>query len=330
MDFRRFVQQYPSDDIAARQYLESVLWKKGRFCPHCGSMTSWVITGQSARPGLYQCIDCDKQFTVTTKTPLHSTKLPISKWLEAMYHILMSSKGVSSLVLSRLIGVSQKTAWKMAHGIREMMEERDMEPVLSGTVELDEKYLGGKPRFQRAATGIVVQHKRGKGTDKQAIFVAVERHGEVRATLIDNDSTATLEAATKAFVKPDAHLMTDQHTAYQVIAKDFAGHDYVNHGDKEYARNGIHNNTAESFNATLERAKFGVFHMISKLHMPRYVNEAMFRWNQRVPVDAIKRGKPVIVMQPLPLMERMDALMSVAFGRQLRRSANGGLRTAAA
>ena len=326
MQFRVFIEKFPSDDAEARQYLESVLWAKGRFCPHCGSLKSWVITGKTARAGLYQCIDCDKQFTVTTKTPMHSTKLPIFKWLEAMYHICMSSKGVSSVVLAKLIGVTQKTAWKMGHAIREMMASRDAAPSLTGTVELDEKYIGGKPRTERDAEGNIIKHKRGKGTDKQPVFVAVERKGQVRTRVIDDTSTATLDSATKRFVQPSAHLMTDENTAYKSIGKDFAGHETVNHGAKEFARNGVHNNTAESFNATLERAKIGVFHYISKEHLHRYLAEAEFRWNQRAPMEITRRGKPVVEMQPVSLMTRLGSALSVAFGRQLRRSKVGGLR----
>jgi transposase-like protein len=136
-------QQLPNER-ACRRYLETIIWRDGRFCRHCGSFKSWRIQGPSARDGLYECADCHGQFTVTTKTPLHSTKLPLRIWIEAMFVILTSSKGVASVALARFIGVSQKTAWKMGHAIRLLMKEAVAQP-MDGIVEVDEKYLGGNP-----------------------------------------------------------------------------------------------------------------------------------------------------------------------------------------
>ena len=151
------------DEKACRTFFESIIWQKGRHCPHCGHDRSCRLQGAKSRPGLYECYRCKRQFTVTTKTPLHSTKLPLWKWLQAMYYIVSSSKGISSVVLGRWLGVSQPTAWKMGHAIRAMMDPRaDNAPLLKGFVELDEKYFGGKPRYEKG-----VQHKGGKGTEKQ-------------------------------------------------------------------------------------------------------------------------------------------------------------------
>jgi transposase-like protein len=140
-----------------------MIWGKNRICPHCKNQISYKLSGASSKPGLYECGKCKRQFTVTTKTPMHSTKLPLWKWLQAMYYIVNSSKGVSSVFLAKWIGTSQKTAWKMGHAIRFMMApDSDHQAIFNGIVELDEKYIGGKPRYQPG-----VQHKRGKGTDKQ-------------------------------------------------------------------------------------------------------------------------------------------------------------------
>ena len=131
--------------------------------PHCGYKKSCQFNGASLRPGVYECYRCKRQFTVTTKTPMHSTKLPLWKWMQAMYYIVNSSKGISSVVLARWLGVTQTTAWKMGHAIRVMMSSgSEQEPLLNGVVELDEKYLGGKPRYR-----VGVKHKRGRGTAKQ-------------------------------------------------------------------------------------------------------------------------------------------------------------------
>ena len=152
-----------SDEDACRSFFESVLWKHGRNCPHCYCLKSYRLSGASVRSGVYECSRCKRQFTITTKTPMHSTKLPLWKWLLAMYLMLNSSKGISSVYLGKLVGISQKSAWKLGHAIRQMMAPgSELVPALSGIVELDEKYIGGKPRYEKGVT-----HKRGKGTDKQ-------------------------------------------------------------------------------------------------------------------------------------------------------------------
>jgi transposase-like protein len=162
MNIDQLRQRFPNEQ-ACRSFFESVMWQKGRYCPHCHAEKSWLLKGSSARAGLYQCSQCGRQFTVTTKTPMHSTKLPLWKWLLAMYYMVNSSKGVSSVFLAKWVGISQKSAWKLGHAIRQMMApDCRLLPALSGIVELDEKYIGGKPRFENG-----IAHKRGKGTKKQ-------------------------------------------------------------------------------------------------------------------------------------------------------------------
>lgn len=303
---------------ACRSYLEQAIWREGRVCPHCGCLDSWELSGKTTRPGLYECSGCHGHFTITTKTPMHGTKLPLWVWILAMYYILGSSKGVSSVILSRLIGVSQKTAWKLGHAIREMMDlSHEASPAVGGVVEIDEKYLGGKPRKEKRVT-----HKRGKGTAKQPILVMVERAGIVRAQTIDNDRYDSIAPVVERHVDQDSYLMTDQHQVYRRLGNQYAGHSYVNHGDLEYARGEVHNNTAESFNAILERAKQGVFHWLSKELLQRYINEVVFRWNHRQPMEK-KNGK--ISWRPLPVLEQLWSLLSHAIWRQLRRSHNGGI-----
>ena len=306
-------------ELACRSYLEQAIWRDGRVCPHCGCLDSWGLNGKTTRPGLYECSGCHGHFTVTTKTPMHCTKLPLWTWILAMYYVLSSSKGVSSVILSRLVGVSQKTSWKLGHAIREMMDmSHEALPAVGGVVEIDEKYLGGKPRKEKG-----VAHKRGKGTDKQPILVMVERAGIVRAQTIDNDSYASIAPVVERHVDLDSYLMTDQHQVYQRLSTQYAGHSYVNHGDQEYARGEVHNNTAESFNAILERAKQGVFHWLSKDHLQRYINEVVFRWNHRQPFEK-KNGKPS--WRPLPILDQLWSLLSHAVWRQVKRSHVGGIR----
>lgn len=323
MNINEFRNLFPNEEIC-RQYLEKVIWHHGRVCPHCGNLKSWLLSGLSSRKGLYECSGCDKQFTVTTKTPLHSTKLPLRTWLMAMYFMVNSSKGISSVYLAKWLGVRQKTAWKVGHAIRAMMKAHgDTIGPLDGIVELDEKYLGGKPRFEQ---GVV--HPRGKGTSKSCIHVAVKRQGEAKAEVVPGDSYSDLAPRIAAVVSPNAHVMTDQLQTYRAIGKAYAGHESVNHGNKEFSRDGVHVNTAESFNAILERAKQGVFHSLSKRHLTRYVGEVAFRWNNRDPVKKIaKNGVSKIVMQAKPILEQLYNLLKHAVGTQIRRTIYGGIAT---
>jgi transposase-like protein len=323
MHIEEFMERFPTEECC-RMYLEQAIWRHGRVCPHCGNSESWAIAGVAARTGLYECSGCHRQFTITTKTPMHSTKLPLRKWLLAIYYMLNSSKGYSSVFLANNIGVRQKTAWRMAHAIREMMDMRhERGPAVGGVVELDEKFVGGKPRKQE---GVV--HKRGKGTSKQGVLVMVERSsaersGVVRTGLIANDSQDEIAPLVERHVDKDSFLMTDQNPVYGRIAKGYAGHAAVNHGNREFVRGAVHNNTAESFNAIVERAKFGVYHRLSKKHLQRYLNEIAFRWNHRQPV---KRQQGRVVMEPAPLLDQIWSLLSHCLWRQIRRTSNYGFR----
>ena len=323
MDLDVFRAQFP-DEEACRSFFESVIWRNGRFCPRCHCDRSYRLSGPSVRTGLYECAECKLQFTVTTHTPMHSTKLKLWKWLLAMYYMVNSSKGVSSVYLAQWVGISQKSAWKVGHAIRKMMEPGScLVPALKGIVELDEKYVGGKPRFQQG-----VKYKRGRGTEKQCVLVAVERRGPVRTALVDSDKTAELKPVIADFVDPGSHLMSDELQAYKGIGKAYGAHQWVKHGKKEFARGEVHNNTAESFNAILERAKQGVFHYFSPQHLQRYLHEIGFRWDHRIPEEKqTRKGAVKIVMKPMPLLERMRSLLSGALGRQIRRTRNGGIHS---
>lgn len=157
-------------------------------------------------------------------------------------------------------------------------------------------------------------------------MVAVERNGPVRAVPVASDKIAELCPQVKRFVDKGASLITDENRAYRFIGKQFAAHDWVNHSHKEYARGDIHNNTAESFSAILERAKQGVFHYLSKKHLSRYLHEIGFRWDHRIPeLRLTKKGELKLVMKPMPVIRMLKSLLSSASGRQLRRSLNGGI-----
>lgn len=156
--------------------------------------------------------------------------------------------------------------------------------------------------------------------------MAVERSGPVRAAPVESDKLVDLLPLVKNFVGKNAHLMTDQLHAYRAIGKLYAAHDWVNHSEKEFVRGETHNNTAESFNAILERMKQGVFHYLSKKHLFRYLNEVGFRWNHRTPeLKLTLKGKIKIVMKHMPVMTKLRSLLSNSSGRLLRRTVNGGI-----
>ena len=324
MDRKQFARQFP-DEASARAFFERIIWKDGRVCPHCGSVDrSWKIDSEKVSKGTHQCGErgCSLLFTVTTKTPLHSTKLPLIKWLEAMWFVMEMPKGISSVTLAKVIGVTQKTAWKMGHAIRLLMEQHGARK-LDGVVEVDEKYLGGKPRKKHG-----VKHKRGMGTAKQGILVAVERGGgEVRAALIPSSSSLSIFTPLQYMVAKSAHLMTDENTAYVSIGKHYASHKAVKHKGAIYAEGDVHNNTAESFNAMLERAKIGVFHWMSKDHMPRYVAEAVYRWNTRGEAQRVqtKAGKSQMKFIRAAFEDRVAALLAGSLGKRLTWTTVGGI-----
>ena len=326
MNIEKLRQRFP-DDACCRAFFETILWPNGPICPHCRHTSAWRITGTSARPGLLECTSCHRQFTVTTATPLHGTKLSLLTWIHAMYSLVHSSKGVSSVYLAHWLGVSQKTAWRMLHALRLLMASHQaVLPKLRGIVELDEKYLGGAPRFKQG-----VKHKRGHGTAKSCVATAVQRQGAVKTMPVINGSVANLRPFVERNVRLSARLMSDEHSAYRWIAPGFADHQSVSHGRKEFARGEVHSNTAESFHATLERALQGVYHYMSRKHLALYTSEAAFRWNQRIPVEkTIRRGKNKgqkrIVMDPLPLLDQFANLLRNAVGLQLRRTEKGGFK----
>jgi hypothetical protein len=241
----------------------------------------------STRPGQFTCLDCRHRYSVTSGTALHNTKLPLRTWLIAMYLIATSSKGISALKLSEWLGVSYKTAWHLGHRIRAMMASEPT--LLRGVVELDETYVGGKPRKVHRERLLPKdqrpKRKQGRATDKACVFVAVQRGGRVVPRLVPSHTKGALGGAVRASVHTDAILVTDELPAYTGVGREYAGHHRVGHSDDEFARTDgdlrVHVNTAESFNAMLKRGIVGVFHYVSTKHLHRYAAETAFRWNER-------------------------------------------------
>ena len=262
----------------ALAYFEAIRWPNGLCCVHCGSLNVVRLQGESTRLGTIKCRDCRKPFTVKVGTIMEDSHLSYREWAIAFHMICSSKKGYSAKQLQRNLGIkSYKSAWHMAHRIRYAMTSGPLAELLGGTVEVDETYVGGKPRHQ---FGVV--HKRGRGTKKTPVVALVERGGDVRTRVVTSVDAKTLKAALQDNVASDARIMTDELGAYQRATKGFSGgHLTVRHGLGEYSRGDANTNTAESFFALLKRGVYGTFHSVSKRHLHRYCNEFSFRWNNR-------------------------------------------------
>jgi len=277
-----------NDEDAARAFLESKVWKNGRHCGHCGCMETYPLTARPGskspvRPGVYKCRACKKQFTVRIGTIFEESKLPISKWLMAIHLMTSSKKGVSSHQIARELGITQKSAWFLNMRIREAMRQDGPAAMMSGIIEADESYFGGRPRVKNSG-------KRGRGTKKTPVMVLVQRDGSAICKPLENVKASTLRAELKQHVDPNSILMTDDLSSYLPPGKMFAAHETVNHSGKQYARvrpDGVvvHTNTAESFFALMKRGHYGIFHQLSKRHLHRYCDEFSFRWCYRTVSD---------------------------------------------
>ena len=263
------------DATKAREYLEAVRWPDGPFCPHCGDTENTrKLRGKSHRPGLYQCNGCRGHFTVTVGTLYERSKVPLHKWLLATHLICASKKGMSAHQLHRMLSVTYKTAWFMAHRIREGMRETNPGPVggPNKVVEADETYIGGKAK-NRAF---------GPPPKKEAVFALVEREGKVHSFHVPAVNARTLRPILVTHADRDSYLMTDEAGAYIRVGREFSGHGTVNHSINEYVRGGFwYTNTVENYFSILKRGISGVYQHVSQQHLKRYLGEFDFRYNER-------------------------------------------------
>jgi transposase-like protein len=265
----------------AREHLESLRWANGRFCPHCGATegTSFV-RGKKHRPGLYYCNECKMQFTVTVGTIFERSKIPLNKWMLAFHLMSSSKKGISAHQLHRSLGVTYKTAWFMAHRIRECMRPAAAPKRMGGNgkfVEADETYIGGKEKNKHRS-------KRTSaigGQGKEVVFSLVQRGGKVRSQHVANVSGKTLRPILMAQIDRNSSLMTDDAGQYRYLDRRFKRHETVNHGIEEYVRGDAHTNTVEGYFSILKRGITGVYHHVSQAHLKRYLAEFDFRYNER-------------------------------------------------
>jgi transposase-like protein len=279
-------ERFPNS-LAAAEYLESVRWPNGPVCPHCGESERKPYRLKSETRRLWKCAACRKQYTVTVGTIFESSHIPLHKWLWAFFLLCSSKKGMSAHQLHRMLGVTYKSAWFMCHRIRYAMEQPAFTSLLSGTVEVDETYVGGRVRRENRLQPRPLdpmkpnpRQQTGRGADKTPVVALVERGGQARSFRVANVTGAELGDVMRRNIDPTAHLRTDSFPSYKNVGKEFASHEAVNHA-VEYVRGDAHTNTAESFFATLKRGIDGVYHHVSEAHLPRYLAEFDFRYNNR-------------------------------------------------
>lgn len=267
-------QPHFQDADKAREYLEALRWPSGPVCPHCGSVGKHLaLVGKAYRPGLYKCVDCYEQFTVTVGTVFERSKVGLHLWLQAVHLMCASKKGISAKQLERMLGVTYKTAWFMAHRIREAMSsDVGIFGGNGGAVEVDETYWGNTGKQRKGARGY---------DHKMKVVSLVERDGKKRSFHVANVTAATVRPILKAQLSAKARLMTDEAAIYKKIGREFAEHGVVKHNAGEYARGDVTTNTVESSFAILKRGLNGTFHSVSEKHLQRYCTEFDFRWNTR-------------------------------------------------
>lgn len=290
------VPQFTEDQ--AREYFERLRWPDGPICVHCGSVAVYRLQGEATRPGLLKCRDCKGQFTVTVDTVMEDTHLPLSLWAKAFHLMASSKKGVSALQLQRNLGIgSYRTAWHLAHRIRYAMEQ-DVKPgMLSGQIQVDETYVGGK---LRVGSG---EDRKSQWENKTPVVALIETNGKVRSKPVERVDATTLRAALHEVCHQSSQIVTDDHAAYPLATANFeGGHHTVNHSEKQYARKRVNDkgevetittNTAESYFSLFKRGVYGTFHHISKKHMHRYCSEFDFRWNGIELMDTERRDAAV-------------------------------------
>ena len=289
------------DETAARDWLEARVWANGRVCPHCGNADQDKLTkleGKAHRPGVYQCneTECRQQFTVTVNTVFERSKIPLTKWLAALFLMTASKKGISAHQVHRMLGISYKSTWFLMHRLREAMREGGLSPAMGGkggAVEADETYFGrlkGVPK------------KRAGASHKNTVLSLLDRDtGKVRSFHIANATVDEVAPIVRENVAKEAHLMTDQAKIYLKLGTEFARHDSVNHQEDQYVRywnevtdekradgkpvvetTVITTNTIESYFSVFKRGMRGTYQHCAEKHLHRYLAEFDFRHNNRI------------------------------------------------
>ena len=265
------------DEEAAYAYVEARIWANGRACPHCGVVDkSGKLGGKSTRVGVYKCYACRKPFTVKIGTIFEASHVAMNLWLQAIYLMAASKKGISSNQLHRTLGVTLKTAWFMSHRIREAM--RDDGSVNfgagGGTVEVDETFIGTQFKKSKTARG---------GAHKNKVLTLIDRStGRAKSIVVKNLRVSTLLPILIENIAKEATVYTDEAKWYANVGKHFAAHDFTTHAADEYVRGDVHTNTVEGYFSIFKRGMRGIYQHCDKSHLHRYVAEFAFRYSNRI------------------------------------------------
>lgn len=301
---------YMHDEAAAFAHVESIIWPEGPVCPHCGVVDrAYHLTGVRSKPskknpegverhGLWKCRECRKQFTVRKGTIFEESHIPMHKWLQAIHLMVSSKKGISAHQLHRVLEITHKSAWFMAHRIRECMRDGALAPFggNGGAVEVDETFIGKEPGVTKA------KNARG-GSHKMKVLTLVDRDTKrAKSVVVDDLKKSTLVPILRENIAKEAFVLTDDARQYQGLAAspDFAGHDWVNHSAGEYVRREdreVHTNTVEGFYSIFKRGMKGVYQHCAKKHLHRYAAEFDFRYNNRVAKNVGDLARADILLQ---------------------------------
>lgn len=280
--------EYLHDEAAAFAHVEAMLWPDGPVCPACGVIDSaYALKGVRSKPsrkhpngverhGLKKCKACGKQFTVRIGTIFESSHVKLHIWLQAIYLMTSSKKGISSNQLHRTLGVTLKTAWFMSHRIREAMRSDGSVDFGSGggVVEVDETFIGKQYEKPEGARG---------GDHKNKLLTLVDRsRGKAKSIVVDDLKTSTLLPILRANIAEEATVYTDEARYYSKLNAEFAKHDFTTHSKGEYGRGPVHTNTVEGYFSIFKRGMKGVYQHCSKRHLHRYAAEFEFRYNNRI------------------------------------------------
>lgn len=277
----------------AFSHLESILWADGVSCPHCGSVSGKHYDLRKTRIGLRKCSDCRKQFTVKVGTVFESAHIPLHKMLQAVYLMTSSKKGISAHQLHRVLEITYKSAWFLAHRIREAMRSGDLSPMggNGGVVEVDETFIGNdrtiKPKGEKKGRGYHHKHKVLSLVDRES--------GQARSMVVDNLSAKALTPILSENIAKEARVMTDEAPQYKRLNETFSDHGFTSHGKGEYVSREdrtIHTNTIEGYFSIFKRGMKGVYQHCGKQHLHRYLAEFDFRYNNRsaLGVEDIERS----------------------------------------
>lgn len=281
-----------SDENEAYLFLERLRWPNGPVCPHCQGTKAYFLqpkgdrytrTGHATQRRVYKCASCRKQFSVLIGTIFEGTKIPLYKWLMAIHMMCANKNGVAAYELHRTLEITNKSAWFMAHRIRKALEREPLAGMLmTGTVEVDETYIGGRPRRANNAPRMSMKEAaRHRMDNKVPVVSLVQRGGEVRSRVMKKVTSANLGKLLHENVNPRSTLMTDGLSFYRKPGQGFTRHEAVDHSLGEYVRGDAHINTAEGYFSQLKRSIDGTHHHVSEQHLHRYLGEFDFRYNTR-------------------------------------------------